>query len=98
MLMSFTIKRPQIRFDGPIAIICVALETYARQMADIDKDVIALHEWIDKTNPTFEILLKNEFYSKVAFDVLGKCRQETVSSGTRMAGVRELIDKTFRFD
>lgn len=63
---------PNTYGDGPVAIILSTVRKFFEQTEDsVDKyNCIALHTWIEDQTPTFDQLLSDSLFSRIAFNIL----------------------------
>lgn len=86
--------------DGAVGVVLSTTSKFFEHTDDhIDRyNCIVLHTWIEKEKPTFDQLLGEPLYARIAFNVLGKHDEEYATAAMRMSNVRDTMGRRLRWD
>lgn len=91
---------PNTYGDGQIAIILSTVRKFFEQTEDpVDKyNCIALHTWIEDQKPTFDQLVSDSLFSRIAFNILGKHDDWSATATIRIGNVHDEMGRKLNWD
>jgi hypothetical protein len=91
---------PNTYGDDLVAIILSTVRKFFEKTEDpVDKyNCIALHTWIEDQTPTFDQLLSDSLFSRIAFNILGKHDDSSATALIRIGSVHDEMGKKLNWD